>query len=79
MLNFISATLIGLGLLAPVERMLGRLGGAALALLAVAGAGPAATAYPSRFSACSSCCASLCVDRSPVVRAKLCCHVRCRE
>src|SRR5215211_2347349 len=44
-LNFVGATIVGLGLLAPVERLLGRLGGAALALLALAGVGQAATAF----------------------------------
>jgi hypothetical protein len=44
-LNFVGATVVGLGLLAPVERLLGRLGGAVLALLAVAGIAQAATAF----------------------------------
>jgi hypothetical protein len=45
-LNFAGATAIGLGLLAPVERLLGgRLGSAAVALLALAGIGLAATAF----------------------------------
>jgi hypothetical protein len=45
-LNFIGATVIGLGLLAPVERLLGRRwGGTALTLLALAGIGLAATAF----------------------------------
>jgi hypothetical protein len=44
-LNFVGATAIGLGLLAPVERLLGRCGGAVVALLALAGAGQAATAF----------------------------------
>jgi hypothetical protein len=45
-LNFIGATVIGLGLLAPVERLLGRRwGGTALTLLAIAGIGLAATAF----------------------------------
>jgi hypothetical protein len=44
-LNFVGATIVGLGLLAPVERLLGRLGGAALALLTLAGIGQAATAF----------------------------------
>jgi hypothetical protein len=44
-LNFIGATIIGLGLLAPVERLLGRLGNAAVGLLALAGAVQAATAF----------------------------------
>jgi hypothetical protein len=43
-LNFAGATAIGLGLLAPLERLLGsRWGAAALGLLAVAGIGLAAT------------------------------------
>ena len=46
-LNFAGATAIGLGLLAPVERLLGRLGGAAVVLLALAGAGLAATSFAS--------------------------------
>ena len=45
LLNFVGATLIGLGLLAPVERVLGRFGGAAVGLLALGGAGQAATAF----------------------------------
>jgi hypothetical protein len=46
MLNFVGATAIGLGLLAPVERLLGaRWRGPALALLALAGIGLAATAF----------------------------------
>jgi hypothetical protein len=44
-LNFIGATIVGLGLLAPVERLPGRLGGAALALLTLAGIAQAATAF----------------------------------
>jgi hypothetical protein len=44
-LNFAGATAIGLALLAPVERLLGRLGGAVLALLALGGIGLAATAF----------------------------------
>jgi hypothetical protein len=44
-LNFAGATGIGLGLLAPVEHVLGRRGGAVVALLALAGAGLAATAF----------------------------------
>jgi hypothetical protein len=45
-LNFAGATAIGLGLLAPVERIVGRRwGGAALGLLALAGIGLAATAF----------------------------------
>jgi hypothetical protein len=45
LLNFVSATLIGIGLLAPVERLLGRIGAGAVALLALGGAGQAATAF----------------------------------
>ncbi|HEU5477942.1 MAG TPA: hypothetical protein VFU64_08995 [Gaiellaceae bacterium] len=45
LLNFAGATLIGLGLLAPLERLLGRLGNAAVALLALGGAVQAATAF----------------------------------
>ena len=37
LLNFAGATALGLGLLAPVERLLGRLGGFVVALLALAG------------------------------------------
>jgi hypothetical protein len=44
-LNFLGATAIGLGLLAPVERVLGRLGDAVVALLALGGIGLAATAF----------------------------------
>jgi hypothetical protein len=44
-LNFVGATTVGLGLLAPVERLLGRFGGAALALLSVAGITQAATSF----------------------------------
>jgi hypothetical protein len=44
-LNFIGATIVGLGLLAPVERLPGRLGGGALALLTLAGVAQAATAF----------------------------------
>lgn len=45
-LNFAGATAIGLGLLAPVERLLGsRWGGRALSLLALGGVGLAATAF----------------------------------
>jgi hypothetical protein len=44
-LNFLGATAIGLGLLAPVERLLGRWGGPALALLTLGGIGLAATAF----------------------------------
>jgi hypothetical protein len=45
-LNFAGATVIGLGLLAPLEQLLGpRWGGAAVGLLALAGVGLAATAF----------------------------------
>jgi hypothetical protein len=44
-LNFVGATIVGLALLAPVERLLGRVGGAALALLTLSGIGQAATAF----------------------------------
>jgi hypothetical protein len=45
-LNFAAATVIGLGLLAPVERAVGdRLGAIAVGLLATAGIGMAATAF----------------------------------
>jgi hypothetical protein len=45
MLNFVGATLIGVGLLAPLERLLGRFGGWAVSLLALGGAVQAATAF----------------------------------
>lgn len=45
LLNFVGATVIGLGLLAPLERLLGRWGDAAETLLALCGAGQAATAF----------------------------------
>jgi hypothetical protein len=44
-LNFAGATVIGLALLAPVERVAARLGDAAVALLAAAGIGLAATSF----------------------------------
>jgi hypothetical protein len=44
-LNFVGATIVGLGLLAPVERLPARLGGAVLALLTLAGIAQAATAF----------------------------------
>jgi hypothetical protein len=44
LLNFVGATLVGVGLLAPLERLLGGLRGATLALLALAGIVQAATA-----------------------------------
>jgi hypothetical protein len=45
LLNFIGATALGLCLLAPVERIGGRYGGALLVLIAVAGIGLAAVAF----------------------------------
>jgi hypothetical protein len=45
LLNFVGATAIGLGLLAPVERLLGRLGAPALGLLVLGGIGLAASAF----------------------------------
>jgi hypothetical protein len=45
LLNFLGATAIGLGLLAPVERLLGRLGAAAAGLLALGGIGLSASAF----------------------------------
>jgi hypothetical protein len=44
-LNFAGATAIGLALLAPIERVLGRLGDALVALLALGGIGIAATSF----------------------------------
>src|SRR4051794_24482030 len=44
-LNFAGATVIGLGLLAPVERLARRYGGVAVTLLALAGIGLALTAF----------------------------------
>jgi hypothetical protein len=44
-LNFAGATAIGLGLLAPVERLLGRRGGVIQMLLALAGVALAATSF----------------------------------
>jgi hypothetical protein len=44
-LNFLGATTIGLGLLAPVERIAGRYGGALVVLLAAAGIALAAIAF----------------------------------
>jgi hypothetical protein len=44
-LNFVGATIVGLGLLAPIERLLGRLGDVAVALLTFAGIAQAATAF----------------------------------
>jgi hypothetical protein len=44
-LNFVGATIVGLALLAPVERLLGRFGGSVLALLTLAGIAQAATAF----------------------------------
>ena len=45
LLNFIGATAMGLGLLAPVERLLGRLGAAVVGLLALGGIGQSAIAF----------------------------------
>src|SRR5262249_35624521 len=45
LLNFVGATAIGLGLLAPVEHLLGRFGAAALLLLTAGGIGLAAAAF----------------------------------
>lgn len=45
LLNFAGATLMGLGLLVPLERLLGRIGRVAVALLALGGAVQAATAF----------------------------------
>jgi hypothetical protein len=44
-LNFVGATAIGLGLLAPVERVLGRRGDTAVAFLALGGVALAASAF----------------------------------
>ena len=44
-LNFVGATIVGLGLLTPVERLLGRFGNPAVPLLALAGIAQAATAF----------------------------------
>jgi hypothetical protein len=44
-LNFVGATAIGFALLAPVERMAGRRGSAAVALAALGGIGLAATSF----------------------------------
>jgi hypothetical protein len=44
-LNFVGASVIGLGLLAPVERLVGRLGRALPTLLALGGIALAATAF----------------------------------
>ena len=43
LLNFVSATIVGLALLTPLERLSRRFGSAALALIAASGAGIAAT------------------------------------
>jgi hypothetical protein len=45
LLNFVGATALGLGLLAPVERLLGRLGAAAVGLLALGGIAQSAIAF----------------------------------
>src|SRR5581483_405370 len=44
-LNFAGATALGLGLLAPVERLLGRWGGVSVALLTLGGIGLAASSF----------------------------------
>jgi hypothetical protein len=44
-LNFVGATAIGLALLAPIERMAGRFGSAAVALVSLGGIGLAATSF----------------------------------
>jgi hypothetical protein len=44
-LNFVGATVIGFALLAPVERMVGRFGSAAVALASLGGIGLAATSF----------------------------------
>ncbi|MGH2925345.1 MAG: hypothetical protein ACRDK1_05160 [Solirubrobacterales bacterium] len=44
-LNFVGATVIGLGLLAPLERLMGRWGSVAVVLLALGAIGLAATAF----------------------------------
>jgi hypothetical protein len=45
LLNFLGATAIGLGLLAPLERLLGRVGAAAVGLLSLGGIGLSASAF----------------------------------
>ena len=45
LLNFAGATAIGLGLLAPVERLMGRLGAPVLTLLALGGIGLTSSAF----------------------------------
>jgi hypothetical protein len=45
LLNFVGATALGLGLLVPVERLFGRFGAAALALVTVGGIALAATTF----------------------------------
>ena len=45
LLNFAGATVVGLGLLAPIERVLGRFGNGVVALLALGGIGQAATSF----------------------------------
>jgi hypothetical protein len=44
-LNFVGATIVGLALLAPIERLLPRMGSAALGLLALAAIAQAASAF----------------------------------
>src|SRR6266480_734018 len=45
LLNFLGATAMGLGLLAPVEHLLGRFGAAVVGLLALGGIGQSAIAF----------------------------------
>ena len=45
LLNFAGATAVGLGLLAPLERVLGRFGNGVVTLLALGGIGQAATSF----------------------------------
>ena len=45
LLNFAGATVVGLGLLVPIERVLGRFGNAAVTLLALGGIGQAVTSF----------------------------------
>lgn len=45
LLNFAGATVVGLGLLAPIERVLGRFGNGVVTLLALGGIGQATTSF----------------------------------
>jgi hypothetical protein len=45
LLNFAGATVVGLGLLVPIERVLGRFGNAAVTLLALGGIAQAVTSF----------------------------------